>query len=66
MRPACVMATETGVFDRANASTADERWAAWVARGVEHDIKIKKRAVGMAALVAGGVALWLAIALVLG
>ena len=40
--------------------------AAWMVRGVEHDSKIKKRAVGMAALVAGGVALWLAIALVLG
>ena len=42
--------------------TFDERWAAWVAKGVEHDRKIKKRVTAVA-VVASGVALWLAIAL---
>ena len=36
-QPACVIHTEMGVSDRADASTADERWAGWVARGVAHD-----------------------------
>jgi len=41
--------------------SSDERWAAWVARGVEHDSKIKKRATAIAAAVAAGVALSLVI-----
>jgi len=49
-----------------SASTADQRWAMWVGRGAEHDRKIKKRAVAVAAVVTGGLALWLAVVLMLG
>jgi hypothetical protein len=57
------MQTEIGVADRADARTADERWAAWVAKGVEHDRKTKKRAIAAAAVIASGLTLWLAILL---
>lgn len=59
--PACVMQTEIVIADTADPSTADEGWAAWVARGVEHDGKTRKRAIAAAAVVAGGLGLWLAI-----
>jgi hypothetical protein len=55
-----------GVADRADAGTADERWAAWVARGVEHDVRTRKRAIVAAAVIASGLGLWLAIVLLLG
>jgi hypothetical protein len=55
------MATETVAYSRAEGMSSDERWAAWVARGVEHDSKIKKRATAIAAAVAAGVALSLVI-----
>jgi hypothetical protein len=58
--------TEIGVADRADAGTADERWAAWVARGVEHDRKTRKRAIAAAAVVFSGLGLWLAIVRLLG
>jgi hypothetical protein len=45
------------------ASTSDERWAAWVAKGVEHDRNTKKRVIAIAACVAGGAALSLVIVL---
>jgi hypothetical protein len=51
------MATETVAYSRAELLSSDERWAAWVARGVEHDRKIKKRAIGIATAVAAGAAL---------
>ena len=61
------MHTEMGGADRADVSTADERWAAWVARGVEHDRKTRKRALAAAAVIAsGGVGLWLAFGFLLG
>ena len=59
------MRTGIGVADRADASTADERWSAWVARGVDHDRKIKRRAIA-AAIIASGLGLWRAIVLLLG
>ena len=59
------MLTGIGVADRADASTADERWSAWVARGVDHDRKIKRRAIA-SAVMASGLGLWLAIVLLLG
>ena len=43
------------------ASTSDERWAAWVAKGVERDRNIKKRAIAIATAVAAGAALSLVI-----
>jgi hypothetical protein len=49
-----------------DATTADERWAAWVARGVAHDKQSRKRAIAAAAFVATGIGIWLAIALLLG
>jgi hypothetical protein len=60
------MATAAGVPARADASTAAERWAAWVARGIAHDSKTRKRAIAAAALVAIGLGLWLASVLVFG
>ena len=45
------------------ASASDERWAAWVAKGVEHDRNTKKRAIAIAAAVAVGAALSLVILL---
>ena len=58
------MRTGVVVADRADASTADEQWSAWVARGVDHDRKIKRRAIA-AAVIASGLGLWLAIVLLL-
>jgi hypothetical protein len=43
--------------------TSDERWAAWVARGVEHDKREGRRAFAMAVVVASGFGLWFAISL---
>ena len=60
------MHTEKAIADRTDASTSDERWAAWVARGVENEKKTKRRAIGAAAVIASGLGLWLAIFLVLG
>ena len=57
------MATETVAYSRAERVSSDERWAAWVARGVEHDRKIKQRGVTIATAVAAGAALSLAISL---
>ena len=45
------------------ASASDERWAAWVAKGVEHDRNTKKRVIAIAAAVAAGAALSLVILL---
>ena len=39
----------------------DERWAAWVAKGVKHDSTVKKRAIAIAAAIAAGGALSLVI-----
>jgi hypothetical protein len=55
------MATEILAYTRAEGVSSDERWAAWVARGVEHDGKIKKRAIAIAAAAAAGAALSLLI-----
>ena len=60
------MQTEIAVSDRADASTADERWAAWVAKGAEHERKTKKRAIAAAAVIVSGVGLWLAVVLLFG
>jgi hypothetical protein len=57
------MAAETVAYSRAEGLTADERWAAWVARGAEHDKKVKSRAIAIAVAVAAGGAVWLAIVL---
>jgi hypothetical protein len=51
------MANETVADTRAARASSDERWAAWVARGVEHDRKIKKRLIAVATAVAAGAAL---------
>jgi hypothetical protein len=55
------MATETVAYSRAEGVSSDERWAGWVARGVEHDRKIKQRAIAIAAAVAAGAAMPLVI-----
>jgi hypothetical protein len=59
------MTTEARAAVQADVRTADERWGAWVAKGVEHDRTAKKRAIGAAAVIVGGFCLW-AVALLLG
>ena len=51
------MATETVAYSRAALLSFDERWAAWVAKGVEHDRTLNIRAVAIATAVAVGAAL---------
>ena len=60
------MHTVIGVADKPDTSTSDERWNAWIARGVEQDRTFRKRASAAAAVIVGGVGLWLAIVLLLG
>lgn len=55
------MANETVAYSRAAFLASDDRWAAWVARGVEHDRKHKKRAIAIVSAVAAGVGLSLVI-----
>ena len=56
------MALET-VASRPEGLTSDERWTAWVAKGVEHDRKITKRARAVLLAIAAGVMLSLSTAL---
>jgi len=60
------MHTVMKVADRADASTTEERWAAWVAKGVKHERKINQRAIVAASVIAGALGLWLAIVLLFG
>ena len=62
MDPQCGMALDT-IARRPEGLTSDERWAAWVARGVEHDKKFTKRARAILMAIVVGVVLWLSIAL---
>lgn len=57
------MAAESVPHARPEIVTSEERWAAWVARGVEHDRRLKKRAIAIAAVAAAGAALSLLIVL---
>ena len=43
--------------------TADERWAAWLARGAENDRKLNTRVIVIGSVLAAGVVSWLTIAL---
>jgi hypothetical protein len=60
------MTTNTEVLGPTGAGSSDERWTRWVARGVEHDRKIKARGTMAVFAVAGGLALWSTIALMFG
>ena len=64
MKGAAIMATETVTDARARSVSSDERWAAWVAKGVEHDRTIKKRAIAIASAIAAVGALSLVIFLI--
>jgi len=55
------MAIETVSHTRAESAASDQRWDAWVARGVEHDRKLKRRSLAIAAVVAVGAAMSLVI-----
>ena len=57
------MHTEIGMTDKADTSTAEERWAAWVAKGVKHEKKTRKRTFAASAVIVSGLGLWLAIVL---
>jgi hypothetical protein len=58
------MAHDPFVLVPTSARSADERWAAWVAKGIEHDRRVKDRAIVIAIVAAGALALWATIALV--
>jgi hypothetical protein len=57
------MAAETVANSGAELMSFDERWAAWVAKGVERDRRMKKRAIVTASAVAAATLLSLIIAL---
>ena len=57
---------ETLASHSSDVTTADQRWAAWVARGVKSDRKNEKRFLGAAALLASGLVVWLALVVLLG
>ena len=57
------MHTELSVAAKADASTADKRWAAWVARGAEQDTTTRKQSIAAAVVVVVGLGVWLAMAL---
>jgi hypothetical protein len=63
MKGIVTMVTETAVYTQAEGGSSDERWAAWVARGLEHDRAVKKRALAIAVAIAAGLALSLLIVL---
>jgi hypothetical protein len=46
------MATETVTDVRVEGVSSDERWAAWLATGVEHDRKINTRTIAIASAIA--------------
>jgi hypothetical protein len=62
-QPACIMDTHLTVASTDDTRAADERWAAWVARGAAHDAKSQKQSIVVAAVVAVGLGLWFARAL---
>ena len=54
MKEELLMATQTVAYSRSESvSSSDERWAAWLAKGVEHDRKFKKRVIAIGAVIAG-------------
>ena len=53
------MAIETIADRRAEDAASEERWNAWIVRGLEHDRQLKKRAVVGAVAIAVVVALGL-------
>jgi hypothetical protein len=59
------MLNSTDGYTATRGPTADERWAAWVAKGVEHDRRVKDRAIVAATVVLVVVTLWIAIVLFL-
>jgi hypothetical protein len=60
------MHTEIGATDRTDARTVDDRWSLWRAQGVERERKANTRAIAAAAVIAGGLGLWLANVLLFG
>ena len=50
----------------AGGNTFDERWTAWVARGVEQDKTNTRRAVVGAVVLTAGLGVWLASLLIFG
>jgi hypothetical protein len=60
------MHSEMGVADGADLRTDDQKWAAWVAKGIEHDRKGKGHAIVAAAVLVISVGLGLAIAFLRG
>jgi len=57
------MALEIAVPRASAELTSDERWAAWIARGHEHDRTSRTRARIVFTVIASAAALWLSILL---
>ena len=57
------MIPEAGGYRRASGPTADERWTAWVAKGIAHDRRVKDRAIVAAAALLIAATVWMVIAL---
>lgn len=57
------MALETAAARPAEELTSDQRWAAWVAKGREHDRTARKRGRALLVVIAIAAALWLLLAL---
>ena len=58
------MTMETGVTT--DTSTSEQRWAAWVARGVAQDKKRNKVAMAVPIVIAAAFALWIALFFTMG
>jgi hypothetical protein len=54
------MISETDGHDRTTDLAADQRWAAWVTKGVEHDKRVRHRAILAAALLSAAATVWAA------
>jgi hypothetical protein len=50
------MTGDTSLMHRADDSTSDQRWAAWVAKGAEHDRKMTSHVIAIALAVTALVA----------
>jgi hypothetical protein len=57
------MIPEIPRYVRTSKPSADQRWAAWVAKGIEHDRRVKDRAILAAAALLTAATVWVAFVL---
>ncbi len=60
------MHTETAAASITGERTDNERWADWIAKGVAREGKTRMQARAAVAVIVAAVALWLAVAVLLG